>query len=244
MADREISPEARQIVAAAFAFAGPSGGHEAAWRSRLNEGVLHAAAAMGGKPAWIAQDMLEAFIFSGVYNGCRLEESSTRLVVKIASDTGRQKDKDADGNEEIRTDRTDTDAGRLMRTRLDRLPIGSRILAWKVLEQMSSRDDGEKARVLKHFEVLQINKDSATNAGSPPAPATPPKAAGGSSAPPAATVDHEDRSPLVERINALSNAGKINFVTECRAAGIPNFTNPQPDQLDKVLVLLGEAEKL
>lgn len=245
----EISPEARQAVAAGFAYAGPMGSNEAAWRAKLNEGVLRATAAMTGRVANMAQEMLEAQIFSGEYGGYTDDpakpgkQPSTRLIVKIRSEGGREKSKDADGFEPIRTDRTDGALGRTMKRRLDALPIGSKILVWKVMEAMAGAEDGEKARVLRHFEFLappadQSSTPPASQASSRPPSAPPARGA----APPADDVETTDVGPIVARLNSLPGPKQANYAKRCRSEGINNFVRPDDDHLDRCLVILSEVE--
>lgn len=239
MAD-EISPEARMAVAAAFAYAGPMGQYEGQWRTKFEEGLMRAAAAMNGKPAWDAQAVIEGDVFSGAYQGYDYEESSTRCIVKISSGTGRSKDKDNDGLERIRTDRTDRAFGERMRKRLDDVPLGSKILVWKVLEKMSTGD--EKVRVMKHFEVLQLNRDSASKqAGAPPA-APPDTEAGAPPAQVAPASTNAEWQPVLDRVQALSNKAKVAFVQQCRAEKL-NWMNPVEGE-ERIKKILSEMEKM
>jgi hypothetical protein len=173
-----------------------------------------------------------------------VEESSTRLIVKIVSDTGRAKDKDADGNERIRTDRTDNASGARMRSRLDKLTVGSRIIAWKVLEKMAKSEDDQKVRIMKHFEVLQFNKDSTSSTAAPTA--APSSATGGVTPSPPVAVssgDHDNKTyeMIATRLGALDTKRTLAFVNRCREAHL-NFVNPPAEDLDQVLVYLAEAE--
>lgn len=238
MSDKEISPEARQIVAAAFAFAGPAGTNEMAWRSRLNEGVLRAAVALTGRPAQMAEDMLGAFIFSGIYNGYELEESSTRLKVKINSEGGREKNKDADGNEIIRTDRTDGPLGKMTQRRLDDIGIGTKILVWKVMEAMSKGEDGEKARVLRWFEFIAPPAEQSTRGQTPPRQAQSKPAES-----PSLSAGNDHTKTVQHRLEALDNKQKAQVAQRCRASFLSNFMAPTDTEIDAVLVIISEVEK-
>lgn len=244
----EITPEARLAVASAFAYAGPMGSNEFAWKARFQEGLMRAGAAMNGFPAQEAQAMIDAQVFAGEYGGYDYEESSTRLLVKIKSDTGRDKGKDADGYERIRTDRTDGSFGKTMKHRLDQVPIGSRIVTWKVLEKM--KNDDQKVRVLKHFEVIQYNKDSASSGQRPPAApsgegdgAVRPLAPSPTEAP--SSVAHSPEwSPVLERIRALEPGPLGEFVRQCAAEKLW-WKNPKnSDDEGRIVRILAEKEKL
>lgn len=253
MPEQEISPQAQMAVAAAFGFAGPVGSSPGGWRVRFQEGLMRAAAAMNGHPAQEAQSMIDADVFAGEYGGYDLEETSTRLLVKIKSDTGRDKGKDADGYERIRTDRTDSAFGKRMKERLDDVPVGSRIVIWKVLERMKNSEDDAKVRVLKHFEVLQINKDSTSR----PSPSGSPSGTGGGAVRPPAPPPTDEGwkaasnsvppSPewqiVLDRIHDLSNKAKVEFVTQCRKEQLV-WMNPVEADEERIKKILTEKEKL
>lgn len=237
----EISPEARMAVVAAFAYAGPLGGNEAAWRKKLNQGAIVAAAAMNGKAARLAQEILDSDVFRGEYRGYRLEETSQRLIVDVFTDNHSPRNKRTDGVEEIRTDRTDTKMGEAMRERLDRLPLGSTILVFKYMEKMSGSTD--EVRIMKHFEVLNINKDSASVSAASSAPApkvestASPEPAGDQSAQvaPAGETEAQAALPLgsasdpfeevsfVSRIGALRGPDAAKLARAARKEGIDNI---------------------
>jgi hypothetical protein len=245
MPDQEISLQAQMAVVAGFAYAGPDMGKEWTWRARFQQGMVRAAAAMNGFPAQEAQAVIDAQVFAGEYGGYDLEESSTRLLVKVRSDTGRDRGKDADGYERIRTDRTDGAFGKTMKARLDDVPIGSRIVVWKVLEKMKNSDDDQKVRVLKHFEVIQLNKDS-TSRG--PLPASPSGTGGGASppvAPPPTTSVPLDEvwSPVLVRIRALEPGPLGEFVRACAQEKLW-WKNPPPEDQDRIIRILNEKEKV
>jgi hypothetical protein len=232
-------------VVAGYAYAGQVGGAgDFRWKTRFQEGMVRAAAAMNGFPAQEAQAVIDAQVFAGEYGGYDLEESSTRLLVKIKSDTGRDKGKDADGYERIRTDRTDGAFGKRMQLRLDNVPVGSRIVVWKVLERMSKSEDDAKVRILKHFEVIQLNKDS-TSRG--PLPASPSGTGGGASPPvappptPSVPLD-EVWSPVLQRIRALEPGPLGEFVRQCSAEKLW-WKNPPPEDQDRIIRILKEKER-
>jgi hypothetical protein len=243
--DQEISLQAQMAVVAGYAYAGQVGGAgEGRWKSRFQEGMIRAAAAMNGFPAQEAQAVIDAQVFAGEYGGYDLEESSTRLLVKVKSDTGRDKGKDADGYERIRTDRTDGSFGKTIKARLDNVPIGSRIVVWKVLERMKNSDDDQKVRVLKHFEIIQLNKDSASRG---PLPASPSGEGAGAVRPlaPAPTTSvplDEVWSPVLARIRALEPGPLGEFMRQCNQEKLW-WKNPPPEDQDRIIRILNEKEK-
>lgn len=244
MPDQEISLQAQMAVVAGYAYAGNAGGSEAKWRTMFQIGMTRAAAAMNGFPAQEAQAVIDAQVFAGEYGGYDYEESSTRLLVKIKSDTGRDKGKDAEGYERIRTDRTDGAYGRYMKERLDNVPIGSRIVTWKVLEKMKNSEDDQKVRVLKHFEVIQLNKDSASRG---PLPASSPGTGGEAvrplASPPTTSVPLDEVwSPVLVRIRALEPGPLGEFVRQCNQEKLW-WKNPPPEDQDRIIRILNEKEK-
>lgn len=244
MTDVEITPEARLAVVAAFAYAGPVGRNEGEWRRKLNQGAIVAAAAMNGKAARLAQEVLDSDVFRGDYRGYRLEESSQRLIVEIFTDNRGPRQKRDDGVEEIRTDRTDTQMGKMMKDRLDALPLNATILVFKFMEKMSGSSD--EVRIMKHFEVLNINKDSASSTHPPAGPAsevgpasTPPEPAGDGASTqrssPAGKTDPFDEVSLVARIAALPGPRAAALARAARKEGIENIVDkryaPQVERL-------------
>lgn len=210
MADREITPEARIAVAAAFAYAGsPSKG----WNERLAEGTLRAAAAMNGRMAQTAQDVLDCDVFKAVYRGYTLEETSTRLKVTLESETTAKSEQETDGTEMIRTERTDNQMGRLMKRRLDELSPGATILVFKLVEHMDGRGIKDKVRVLKHFEVLSTH-DSRSSAPAPSVGA-PVEAAGAS--PPVAPAA---QSQTAARLAGLTGRQAAAVAKSARSSGV------------------------
>lgn len=210
MTDREITSEARIAVGAAFAYAGQPGPR---WNERLAEGVLRAAAAMNGRLAQTAQDVLDCAVFKAEYQGYTLEQTSTRLLVVLKSETTSKTDAEEDGSEQIRTERTDNQMGRMMKRRLDDLPIGSMILAFKLIEHMEGRGTKDKVRVLKHFEVLST-PDSRSSAPTPSAPVN----AAGADRPSAPAAPP---SPVLERLAGLTGKQAAEVARRSRKAGVP-----------------------
>lgn len=196
-------------VAAAFAYAGET---NKGWEERFSKGVLVAAGQMNGQAAKMAQDVLECAVFKAVYRGYELEESSTRLIVSLESETSAKADQDSDGLERIRTERTDNRWGKMMKAELDRLPEGSTILAFKLIEHMDGRGMKDKVRVLKHFQVL-ARPESRSGASTPTG--DPAKAAGADR--PSAPAAPSD---LGVRMSALSGLKAVEFARRCKTAGV------------------------
>lgn len=242
-------------VSAAFAFAGPmkGGSDEALWRTRLQDGVLRASAAMNGRLAQIAQDVLDCDVFKAVYRSYVLEETSMRLIVTLESETANKADQDADGLETIRTERTDNALGRAMQRRLDALPEGSTILAFKLIEHMEGRGTKDKVRILKHFEVLNVpSKDSTSSGNPPPAPSRAPAgnatpagatATEGPSTSVAENADPFDKVSIGSRMAALPGPKAAMVARRARAAGVANFIQPaNDDETATVMKIIDEVE--
>lgn len=240
MSDIEITNDARMAVAAAFSFAGQPGNSEAAWRVRFNEGVLRAAAQMNGRAAKMAQEVLDADVFRAEYLGHELEESSTRLLVHVRSDTTAKSDANDDGTETLRTERTDNALGRAMQKRLEAIQPGTTILVFKYIEHMEGRGSKNKVRIMKHFEFLAPPSGDATPSPSsqrtpsqPPTPAPPP---GDDRPSPGGT----DLPPIAEAMNRMSNAQRVQVARRARQAGIENFIQPG-DREAEVLHIIEEV---
>lgn len=222
----EISLEARLAVIAGFAYsAGKTG---ATWEAAMDEGLRKAASAMNAasRYAKTAQAVLDSSVFRGEYRGYTLEESSTRLIVEIYTGEVNERSKRKDGIEEIRTERTDTFVGKLMRRRLDALPQGATILAFKSLQQMSGSSD--KVRILAHFEILATGSAPTASPEAAQAPVTrqpePPKPA---EAPPSTSAGRDDDPFNKVSVNSLvgdmpgPKAAKLARLA--RAEGIDNI---------------------
>lgn len=237
----EISLEARLAVSAGFAYAAGKSG--AAWAAAMDEGVRLAASAMNGRYARLAQSVLDSSVFKGEYRGYTLEESSTRLIVEIFTGETNERSKRTDGIEEIRTDRTDTYAGKLMQKRLDALPEGATILAFKSLQQMSGSSD--KVRILAHFEILATGTapSSAPEALPPPLTrqAAAPKPAEETSPPTSAGGDDNDpfnkvsAGALIASLPALKAAKLAKLL---RADGVGNIMTADIERARELLATL------
>lgn len=81
--------------------------------------------------------------FIGTVLSVKKEESSTRAIVTLHTGT----DRDPDGNETVRTDRTDDPDGLLMAKKVQSLK-GRKVRVYVQLETMKGSD--RKVRVLRH----------------------------------------------------------------------------------------------
>jgi hypothetical protein len=81
--------------------------------------------------------------FIGTVLSVKKEESSTRAIVTLHTGT----DRDPDGNETVRTDRTDDPDGSLMAKKVQSLK-GRKVRVYVQLETMKGSD--RKVRVLRH----------------------------------------------------------------------------------------------
>ena len=239
----EISLEARLAVSAGFAYAAGKSG--AAWAAAMDEGTRLAASAMNGRYARLAQSVLDSSVFKGEYRGYSLEESSTRLIVEIFTGETNERSKRTDGIEEIRTDRTDTHAGKLMQKRLDALPQGSTILAFKSLQQMSGSSD--KVRILAHFEIL------ATGAAPSSAPEAPqpsltrqadraPKPAEETSPPASAGGDDNDPFKQVSTGSLFASLPPHKAAKLAKLVRAEGFTNVMAADVERVRELIATLE--
>ena len=145
------------VIAAAIAAAGERGGgrSDAAWKASINRAIPHIVAMLGegSHQTKIATEVAEAQVFTSVYLGYEIEESSTRAVVSLET---RVTDDHPDGVEKMRTHRTDNDQGEAMKIRLNALKQGDPILVWKAMEKMGN---DRKVRVFVHFEKLWKKQD-------------------------------------------------------------------------------------
>lgn len=153
----------RAVIAAAIAAAGAKGNNEGAWKARINEAIPHVVSMLNeSSRQWkIAEEVLNAQIFTAIYRGYELEDSSKRCVVTIETKVSKRY---PTGLEPIRTHRTDNAQGETMRARLDQLADGDTILVFKAMESIN---DETKVRVLVHFEKLPYRKDQADQERTP-----------------------------------------------------------------------------
>lgn len=82
------------------------------------------------------------------------EHSSTRGVVTLHTGTERSDD----GNEQIRTERTDNPVGLAMAKQVKDL-VGHKVVVWVEVEQ--TKNGQSKVRVLRHVEDRGVDRDDA-----------------------------------------------------------------------------------
>lgn len=199
-----------------------------AWKSRINMLIPEITVMLGERSLQrkAAERLAEATVFTGDYLGYDYEESSTRCVVKLF--TGESKDH-PDGVETIRTDRTDSSSGKMMRRKLDGLPPGCRVAAWKVME---TAGQNTKVRVLGHIEFI----------GSKVTEQSQPRAAAVAPAPtPDVPADTSKREALIKGLQSLTATQKVAVHTMCKDAGIPNMMNPVGKE-NEVLAMIAAAK--
>jgi hypothetical protein len=146
-----------QIVTAAVAAVGAVGDDQAAWQGRVDEMIarLTAMCAETSPAARLIEQVERSKTFTATIVGGKLEASSTRVVVKLKT---RPSERNPDGVEEARTERTDTPAGRAMSQRLRALK-GHRVAVWVEIEQIAGSD--KRVRVVRHVEDLGVDADVA-----------------------------------------------------------------------------------
>lgn len=163
-----VKPEA--AICAAIAAAGPRGNNDAAWIGKINDALPRIVSMLGeGSRQWrIAEEVANATVFTAIYRGYRVEESSTRCVVTIETSPTKKR---PDGIEEIRSHRTDGGQGRSMQRALDQLEPGDNVVVWKAIET-SANDADLKVRVLVNIEKRpKFNKNAQQSPSVPAEPA-------------------------------------------------------------------------
>jgi len=227
------------IIAAAVAAAGPKGSNDAQWRAKVNEAIPFVVSMIGeGSRQWkIAEQMLEAQVFTATYLGHVVEESSTRCVVTLGT---RESKRYPDGREPIRTHRTDGALGRAMAERLSKLSEGDEIVVWKAMETAQASDgDDIKVRVLAHFETRPAFSKSQGSERQPAPVKSPPVRDTASGEPEGRAA--EDESPLSSRFNGLSAKVKAKVARRLREEGI-GFPEPGPERADRFIIIINEEE--
>jgi hypothetical protein len=203
-----------------------------AWKSRVNALIPEIVVMLGERSLQrkAAERLADASVFTGDYLGYEYEDTSTRCIVKLF--TGESRDH-PDGIETIRTDRTDSSSGKMMRRKLDSLPPGCRVAAWKVME---TAGQNTKVRVLGHIEF--IGSKTPASAGTFEKMATAPSVG---HAEPDLSVSTEKRDQLVRLLQSLTAEQKVTVHAMCKQAGIPNMMNPVGRE-DDVLAMITAAK--
>ncbi|MHC4408924.1 MAG: hypothetical protein ACYS0F_07970 [Planctomycetota bacterium] len=246
----EVGPQAEQAVMMAVLAAGdPS--NEKAWKARVQRTLpLFAALLRGGYGYWgkEAQKVIESQVFTGEFLGMELEESSKRIIVHIRSASG------DNSTESIRTERTDVPPGWHMQRKLEDLAVGTKIVAFKYMEQIGFGKDAKKVRVLVHFEPIVRSKKSAPNnpahhstrssepsgqegSGGQAASRSP----GVSSSPPQEDQTLSAAAEAVQKaMSEMQTRQKLAVKNRCVGANITDWADPGPESFDRVMTIIGE----
>lgn len=155
--------KAEVALIAAIAAVGKTSKYDWRWQADVEAAVGPIAAMMDNDrygPMPLAEGMFadETKRFTTHYGGHSIEESSTRAVIRFVDDEGRPvmtKGKKPE-QETVRTERTDTPAGKRMLALLETLEQGQRIAVWIVLVQVN---DDLKVRNLIHLQPMAKRKD-------------------------------------------------------------------------------------
>jgi hypothetical protein len=231
----EKDPIARMVVCAAASAAGPMGDNDAVWQAKVADIIPQIASMIRdeGAPAMKrALEVLDAEMFTSEYRGYDYEESSTRCLVHLWNVDHDKPERD------LRTPRTNTRAGKVMRERLDRLDKGSRIMVYKALE--STNDPEKKVRVLVNFDKLR--QFTPRDGGGPSTPSRPPVLDGGdppaaSSAPDAAPAG----GPIADALNNLTAKQLAYVARTARAEGIAFPTPETPHDRHRLEAIIDGA---
>jgi hypothetical protein len=144
-----------QIVTAAVAAVGAVGDDQAGWQGRVDEMIarLTAMCAETSPAARLIEQVERSKTFTATIVGGKIERSSTRVVVTLKT---RPSERNPEGIEEARTERTDTPAGKAMSQRL-RCLKGHRVVIWVEVEQIPGSD--RRVRVVRHVEDMGADPD-------------------------------------------------------------------------------------
>ena len=146
-----------QIITTAVAAVGAVGDNQAAWQAGVDVMIarLTAMCAENSPAARLIERVERSKTFTATIVGGKIETSSTRVVVKLKT---RPSERNPEGVEEARTERTDTPAGREMSQRLRALK-GHRVAIWVEIEQIPGSD--RRVRVVRHVEDLGLDPEVA-----------------------------------------------------------------------------------
>ena len=146
------------ITAAVAAVGGAAGDDQAAWQARVDVMIarLTAMCAENSPAARLIEQVERSKTFTATIVGGKIETSSTRVVVKLKT---RPSERNPEGVEEARTERTDTPAGREMSQRLRALK-GHRVAIWVEIEQIPGSD-----RRVRVFATWRTSVSTPTSPG-------------------------------------------------------------------------------
>jgi hypothetical protein len=234
---------ATAVVAAAIAAAGQvQGTNTYAWKMKVDTLITEIGLMMQDESSQMKRAVLTLkakVIWDVEWLGYTYEASSTRCLAHIK---GKPSKWYKDGVEPLRTQRTDTEEGKRQRELLDSIPVGSRVIVWKIDEPMGS--DGETVRVIGRIEVIDKvasapptqRPAAAESAPPPPAAVARPEPAGSSPA----LGGFMDKLNVAMSEAGLTAKGKIAVMRRIAEAKLLPITDVT---LDKALVILGEVER-
>jgi hypothetical protein len=156
-----------QIITTAVAAVGAVGDNQAAWQAGVDVMIarLTAMCSETSPAARLIEQVERSKTFTATIVGGKIESSSTRVVVKLKT---RPSERNPDGMEEARTERTDTPAGKAMSQRLRALK-GHRVAIWVEVEPIPGSD--RKVRVVRHVEDLGVDPELGQPTRQEPQPA-------------------------------------------------------------------------
>lgn len=102
------------------------------------------------------EQIAKAKTFIGTVTDVKKEQSSTRGVITLFTNTEQARDGLPAGHEQVRTDRTDSGvAGKALALKARSL-IGHRVLVHVEIEEYQGKNGPGKVRVLRHLEDLGV----------------------------------------------------------------------------------------
>jgi hypothetical protein len=240
MEEIEVTAQAKQAAMLAVMAAGDAS-NDKVWRNKVQANLAKFAALVRDDYGYWgreAQGIIDAQVFTATYLSHELEETSTRLVLQLKTTPSRRY---PDGVEPIRTERTDIPPGWHMQRRVEALEAGQEIVVWK---KMESTGADTKVRVLAHFEPVRSktgggerasNRPSARPEGDAPPPSSPSER---SSPVPSEGQLSAEAGAVQKALADMTTRQRIAAKNLCVGEGIENWTDPGPEQIDRVLTLL------
>jgi hypothetical protein len=146
-----------QIIIAAISAAGPQGDDLDAWRLRVleNAGSFTAMLAPTSDVSKVIDSVQGSKVFPATILAIKKEDSSTRGLATLKT---RVSDRNPEGTEQARTERSDSPIGMAMARKLRGLRY-HKVLVWVDVQTMSNSTN--KVRVISHVEDLGEDPDFA-----------------------------------------------------------------------------------
>lgn len=236
-ADRQL---VERIISGAISAAGPANlNNPWQWRQKVQQLIPEVSTMFDERSREFlrTESVLDASHFTGTYLGYKLEESSTRLIVRV--DAGQVDRKTGEKViDEVRTERTDGVFGQRMRATLDSFPVGCTIHCWKINEPLKN-NPGHNVRVLLH--VVKLAGVGSSTETPRQQPAVPPATSG-----PVGPSDDgggEVNDTINRAFLGLSNVKRVMAAHRCREVGIPGFMTATGDDASVVLVIIRDLEE-